>query len=195
MREIWLPYWLAGWYASPEWLERALDLGAVGIQVGSIFAFSQQSGIRPDLREQAIEMAYNGMLRVITDKRASPTGFPFKVAQIQWTVSEEVIYKTRERVCDQCALRSAYQKPNGGIGYRCASEPVDHYIKKWGEEEDTVGRKCLCNGLMATAGVGDTEPAIITLGDDTSFVQRLLKQGETSYSALQVLEYLFWRKT
>lgn len=44
---------------------------------------------------------------------------------------------------------------------------------------------------MATAGVGDTEPAIITLGDDTSFVQRLLKQGETSYSALQVLEYLF----
>ncbi|MEI6712008.1 MAG: hypothetical protein WCK88_07795 [bacterium] len=44
---------------------------------------------------------------------------------------------------------------------------------------------------MATAGVKNEEPPIVTLGDDTSFIQKLLKEGQTSYSALQALDYLF----
>jgi len=57
-------------------------LGAVGIQAGSIFALSEESGMRPDLREQVLKMALKGTLKITTDPLASPTGFPFKVAEV-----------------------------------------------------------------------------------------------------------------
>lgn len=44
---------------------------------------------------------------------------------------------------------------------------------------------------MATAGVKNEEPPIVTLGDDTSFLKELLNEGQTSYSAIQALHYLF----
>lgn len=43
MKDLGLPFWLAGSYASPEGLEKAYELGAVGIQAGSIFALSRES--------------------------------------------------------------------------------------------------------------------------------------------------------
>jgi len=38
--------------------------------------------MRPDIREQLLKMAQEGTLVVETDKFASPTGYPFKVARI-----------------------------------------------------------------------------------------------------------------
>ncbi len=42
---------------------------------------------------------------------------------------------------------------DGQIGYRCSAEPVENYVAKGGKIEDTVGRKCLCNTLMANIGL------------------------------------------
>src|SRR3546814_18230906 len=84
--------------------------------------------------------------------RTSPSGFPFKVATFTGTVSDDDVYEQRRRVCDLGYLRTSYRKPDGSVGYRCPSEPVESYVAKGGAIEDTVGRKCLCNGLMATAG-------------------------------------------
>ena len=86
--------------------------------------------------------------------RASPTGFPFKVVQLEGTMSSDPVYQSRERVCDLGYLRTAYRMENGRIGYRCPAEPVDTYVAKGGVLEETIGRKCLCNALMADVGVG-----------------------------------------
>ena len=82
------------------------------------------------------------------------------------------------------------------VGYRCASEPIGGFLKKGGTEEGAAGRQCLCNGLMATIGLGQVreggivEPPVVTAGDDFSFLDHIRKDGATSYSANDVLDYL-----
>ena len=196
IRALGLPFWLAGSYARPDKLAQALQAGASGIQVGTAFAFCEESGICPDLKKQVIERSLSGTHRVFTDPVASPTGFPFKVLQMESTVSDAVRYTARERICDLGFLRHAYRRPDGTVGYRCPAEPAEDYLRKGGTIEDTVGRKCICNGLISTAGLGqvisenETELALLTSGDEVAQLARLFKPGRNSYSAADVVRYL-----
>jgi len=191
-----LPFWLAGSCAEPEQINEALQAGATGVQVGTAFAFCNETGLGDEIRANAIEMSIKGEAKVFTDPVASPTGFPFKVLEMEGTHSSKESYEARPRICDLGYLRHAYKKDNGKIGWRCPSEPVEDYLKKGGSIEDTIGRKCVCNGLMANIDLGQTqrdgtvEKALITSGDDAANIARFLKPGATSYSALEVIEYL-----
>jgi NAD(P)H-dependent flavin oxidoreductase YrpB (nitropropane dioxygenase family) len=49
MRELGLPFWLAGGTGSPEGLRNALACGAAGIQVGTLFAYCAESGLEASL--------------------------------------------------------------------------------------------------------------------------------------------------
>lgn len=195
LAELGLPFWLAGGTGSPEKLAEALDAGAAGIQVGTLFAFSDESGIRADLKRQVLTSAAQGPVDVLTDSRASPTGFPFKVVQIDGTVARTEVYQARERVCDLGYLRTAYRMEGGRLGYKCPAEPVDTYVKKGGEVDETVGRKCLCNALLADIGFGQlrdggvVEKPLLTSGDDLQRISEFA-QGRLSYTAGDVLEYL-----
>jgi len=143
-----------------------------------------------------IQQSREGKARVFTDPLASPTGFPFKVLQLSETLSTAEDYAARPRICDMGYLRHVYQKEDGTPGYRCPSEPIDDYLKKGGALEDTVGRKCICNGLMATVGLGQmradgtAEPPILTAGNEVSNLARFLKPGADSYSAADVVTAL-----
>ncbi len=193
---IGLPFWLAGSYGVPGKLAEALNLGAAGIQAGTAFAFCQESGIDPALKQRVIELSREGKARVFTDPVASPTGFPFKVLQVEKTLSTAEEYAARTRVCDMGYLRHVYQKTDGSPGYRCPSEPVDEYLRKGGTAEDTEGRKCICNGLLATVGLGQkrsdgsTEPPIMTAGNEVANIAHFLKPGADSYSAGDVINAL-----
>ncbi len=196
LRELGVPFWLAGGFGNAEKLRQALDEGAAGIQVGTAFAFSEESGMRKDLKQALMAQAQTGSGKVFTDPLASPTGFPFKVAQLEGTSSAFNIYQERKRVCDLGYLREAYATETGGIGYRCAAEPVATYVAKGGKVEDTVGRKCLCNALMANVGHaqhrkdGSEEPALVTVGDDLNTIAQFLAPGRDSYSAADVVRSL-----
>lgn len=192
--DVGLPFWVAGGAGTPEALQAARAAGAAGVQVGTLFAYCRESGLHPEHRQAVIDQALNGSLDVFTDGRASPTGFPFKVVRLDDTISEPEVYESRERVCDLGYLRSPYKMENGRIGYRCASEPVDTFVKKGGALEDTVGRKCICNGLLATIGHGQRrekgrELPILTSGDDLKNLGAFLG-GRTSYSAADVIRYI-----
>ena len=190
------PFWMGGSYASPEKLEFAKSQGAVGIQVGTILALCGKSGKTPEEDEKMAQEGRSGMTQELRDwirKRAfldqlviltsafSPTGFPFKVAKLNGTASDDFHYGCRKRVCKQGALRVLYKKPNGQNGYRCPAEPIEDYIRKGGKIEDTIGVRCICEGLLATAGMIDGLP-IVTLGDDVSFLKRLMRDENDSYS-------------
>ena len=200
MKALELPFWMAGYYATPEKLKEVQAQGAHGIQVGTLFAFSEESGVKPAFRDKTIaEIVKNPAPEggwIFTDPRSSPTNFPFKAARLPGTVSEEGLYLQRQRICDLGYLRHAYKKEDGTVGQRCPAEPVKDYIKKGGLEEDTVGRKCLCNALMADIGMGQIqangtpELPLLTAGDDLNNVVRMLKPGKTSYSAKDVIQYL-----
>jgi nitronate monooxygenase len=195
MRDLGLPFWLAGGAGSPERLKSALDAGGAGIQVGTLFAYTRESGIRKEYKEAVLRRSKDGPVRVYTDLRASPTGFPFKVVQLDDSVSSEPVYLARERVCDLGYLRTAYRMDDGRLGYRCPAEPIDTYVKKGGDLAETVGRKCLCNALMADVGHGqvrdggEVERPLLTSGDDLEQISRFAS-GRIEYSAADVIDYL-----
>lgn len=196
LRTLGVPFWLAGGYGSPDKVREALEMGAAGVQVGTAFAFSHESGLRADLKSRLIDQARVGEGQVFTDPVASPTGFPFKVAQLEDTTSAFPIYEQRQRVCDMGYLREPYAASEDTIGYRCSAEPVQNYLNKGGKMEDTVGRKCLCNALMANIGhqqvrKGATEELpLITVGDDLNSIAQFLTPGREGYSAEDVVESL-----
>jgi nitronate monooxygenase len=115
------------------------------------------------------------------------------VVRVDDTLSDLAVYEARERICDIGYLRHQYEREDGTLGYRCAAEPVDIYLKKGGELDETVGRACLCNCLVATAGFGQRrwdgyeEPVMVTSGDDLVSIGRLIKPGADSYSAADVI--------
>ena len=196
MCELGVPFYLAGGYGSAAKVREALEAGAAGVQVGTPFAFCNESGLREDYRFALLEKAKAGEARVATDPNASPTGFPFKVAQLAGTVSDHDVYLARPRVCDLGYLREAYRTSEGGIGYRCASEPVTVYLSKGGKLEDSVGRKCICNGLFANInhaqrrGSTRVETGVITAGDDLAELARFLPADGLRYGAADVLRKL-----
>lgn len=195
-RQLGLPFWLAGGYGTPEALSAALNEGAQGIQVGTAFAFCEESGMKPSLRKKVIHHVLQGDLVVRTDGRASPTGFPFKIVELAKTNGIPTQAKKRRRVCDLGYLREPYRKDDGTVGYRCASEPIDDYIKKGGTLEETKDRLCLCNGLVASIGLPQkradkrTERQIITAGDDLVYLARYMRKNEHRYSAKDVIAYI-----
>jgi NAD(P)H-dependent flavin oxidoreductase YrpB (nitropropane dioxygenase family) len=194
MRDLGLPFWLAGGMDTPERVREALDVGASGVQVGTLFAFCRESGIAPPLRSAVLDAVHGGREFVLTSSRASSTGYPFKVAAIPGTLSDHDVYAARTRLCDLGYLREAYIKPAGGIGYRCAAEPVADHIAKGGDAAATVDRMCLCNGLSAAIGLAQVrgagvEPAVITSGDGLGSVRTVLDDGD-GYSAADVVAHL-----
>jgi len=192
-RDFGLPFWLAGSRGSPEGLQHALELGASGVQVGTAFGLCKESGLYPETRREIIQGVLSGHIRVFTDPHASPTGFPFKVADLPGSLSEQAVYEARRRICDIGFLRTPYRKADGGIGYRCSAEPVAAYVAKGGKEEDTVGSKCLCNALAADIGYpqrvkdGSLEKALVTMGDDLENVGRFCINGRADFSAADVI--------
>jgi nitronate monooxygenase len=195
-RALGLPFWLAGSYAQPEKLAEAVRHGAAGIQVGTAFAFCAESGIAPELKRQTCRLSRTAGARVFTDPLASPTGFPFKVLQLGGTLSEAGRYAARDRRCDLGYLRQAYRRPDGAVGYRCAAEPVGDFVRKGGSSAATEGRKCLCNGLLTTAGHGQIrspeadELPLLTAGNDVAQLARFLPPGADTYTAADVMRFL-----
>jgi nitronate monooxygenase len=196
IKALGLPFWLAGSQADPAKLKEALNAGAAGLQVGTVFAYCEESGLADWIKKKVIKGLRAGWVRVFTDPKASPTGFPFKVVTIPGTNSQESDYLSRKRICDLGYLRSLYRRKDGTTGSRCASEPENTYLQKLGEKSETEGRKCLCNGLLANIGLsqtrpdGSTEKPLVTSGDDIPKILNFLKGGKESYSAQEVVEYL-----
>jgi NAD(P)H-dependent flavin oxidoreductase YrpB (nitropropane dioxygenase family) len=196
IRELGLPFWLAGSYGGPGKLDEALSLGATGIQVGTAFAFCEESGVTPEIKQQVFRLSREGKLHVFTDPLASPTGFPFKVVQLPGTLSDTEFVARRKRLCDLGYLRHAYRKADGTIGYRCPAEPVEDYLRKGGALEDTKGRECVCNSLVATIGLPQPTPGnhfdlpLVTAGNEVVNVAHFLQPGRDSYTAAEVVQLL-----
>ena len=196
IKQLGLPFWLAGGYDTPKKLQHALDAGATGIQVGTAFGYCAESAMDKTLKSRIIQKVLDQEIKVRTDPLVSPTGYPFKVVQLEGTLSDPKICQNRIRLCDVGMLRHLYKRVDGKIGYRCPAEPVEQYLAKGGKPEDTVGKNCLCNNLCATTDYpqhrkdGYVEPPIVTAGDGLVAIGKYIKLGHHSYTAQDVLDYL-----
>jgi hypothetical protein len=122
------------------------------------------------------------------------------VIQLEGTLTTKDVYERRERRCDLGYLRTAFRTASGRVDFRCPAEPVGTFVKKGGDADDTVGRRCLCNALMSNVGHGQVldggsiEPGLFTAGDDLTTIGRFLA-GRSSYSAADVIDYLLGNDT
>jgi nitronate monooxygenase len=204
IRAVGLPFWMAGGYGSHEGFLRAQSLGAIGIQAGSSFAVAEESGMKPEYKHAIL-----AKIKHSTDDEAlvrttlySPTGYPFKVVQMEGTLSDDVVYNARKRVCDlgylqQRALSQPGEDGTRKLLQRCAAAGLDEFINKRGLPRNAEDKRCLCNGLLATAGLAQVgkrdgelyeEPAIVTLGNHVDGIRRLSRNGQTTYWARDVVE-------
>jgi nitronate monooxygenase len=186
-----LPFWLAGGCASPTQLKEAQALGAHGVQVGTAFACTEESGILPGIKAELIEKYRKGELEVLTDFQASPTAYPFKRVEVEANDKLEA-----RRPCDLGYLRHIYEKEDGSLGYRCPATMRKAFVKKGGDAEECDGKRCLCNGLLATIGLGqqlkggqEVQP-LVTVGDDWTFMEAMLGEDRESYTASDLIAYL-----
>ncbi|OQY34183.1 MAG: 2-nitropropane dioxygenase [Spirochaetaceae bacterium 4572_59] len=196
IKELGLPFWLAGSYGGPDKLQAALATGAAGIQVGTAFALCEESAIVSDLKKQIIQKMSRDEEEISTDTKASPTGFPFKVIKLADTISESSVFQTRRKVCNLGYLRTLYKKDDGSVGYRCPAESKAVFEKKGGTSDElTAGKKCLCNALFATVGLptgykdGTIEKPLVTIGSNVESIKKLIKE-KTEFSAEDVVDFI-----
>lgn len=196
MKKLGLPFWLAGTFGNPNKVKESLELGAAGVQVGTLFAISNHSGFSAKTREQLIEKLKSNTLEVKTDVKASPTSFPIKIAKLEGHTSTAEGFADRPKLCDLGYLREPVLSDSGRLIYRCPSEPDEQFLKKGGAAEEIEGRKCLCNGLMANIGLPQTrrdgyvEAPIVTLGSDIEGAKELLKKYPEGYGADVAVDWL-----
>ena len=190
-----LPFWLAGGKATHEAFREALATGAHGVQIGTAFAFCEESAMIPEVR--AMARSQPGGAPVVTDGRASPTGFPFKVVAAAGSEGGRDPDLRERRTCTLGYLREAYAREDQTVGWRCPSEPVEQWSAKGGDPTAATGRRCVCNGLMATIGHphanrdGSLELPLITAGDDLVGIDRFGKR----YHADEVIDLVLGRVT
>jgi nitronate monooxygenase len=196
LKELGLPFWLAGSFGTPGGLKAALKAGAAGIQVGSAFALCRDSGIFPELRKKIIAAVKKGDSSVFTDAEASPTGFPFKVLKLKDTIAEKSVFEMRKKICNLGYLRHIYKKEDGSLGYRCSAEAKESFIKKGGDPQEADQNKCcLCNALYATVGLstsyadGSIEKPLVTLGSHLDTLKELV-QTKIDFTARDVIDYI-----
>jgi nitronate monooxygenase len=152
--------------------------------------------MREDLKRNLRSEIAAGNIEVRCSPDVSPSGYPFMLGQEKGTLSDKEIYEKRNMnrpACKHGYLVQDYWKSDGSIGFRCSAEPVEIYKRKGGKEEDTKGKVCLCEGLIATvAGHAGGDPAIITLGKDLSSVKEIMRNKEDGmYSAEEAVRYTF----
>ncbi|MDE2293198.1 MAG: nitronate monooxygenase [Elusimicrobia bacterium] len=184
-----LPFWAAGGRAQPQ--PPAPPSGMLrGRQVGTLFALAAESGMAPAVRKRALELIWRQKLEVYNDAAASPSGYAFKVAAVPGSVADPAVYAERPRRCDIGHLRG-WRPKDGGLTGLCPAEEADRYKDKGGAAWRANGSMCLCNGLMATCGLGQPgEAALVTLGDiaPVRALQRRLRRIE--YTAREAADYL-----
>ena len=196
LKEIGLPFWLAGSYGDPKGFRSAMKAGAAGVQVGSAFALCKESGIFPELKSRMLSAIRRGDSSVFTDAEASPTGFPFKVMKLKDTIADLKILDMRKKICNLGYLRELYKKDDGSVGYRCSAEKKESFVEKGGNSEKATPRKrCLCNALLATVGLpgktadGREEKSLITLGSHMESLKQLV-QEKMDFTARDVINYI-----
>ncbi len=195
IRALGLPFWMAGSYGGEDRLQHALSLGASGIQVGTAFAFCEESGLPPRSRHRC-----GGEPRKVASA-CSPTRSPRRPAFRSRSCRSRARFPSptcmplarASATSVTCARTTARKTARWVTGARPSRSRITS--TRAATEADIHGRKCLCNGLLSAVDTGrcattapssrrSTRPA--TKRPKYKFV----RPGHTSYTADDVIDRL-----
>ena len=193
LRTSGLPVWMGGANALKRGLNRVLGGGGSGLALSLPFLFCRESGLNPTLKARVLDACLHGSplpVQTLASSDRSP------IRLIKDLGSTEGGLEVRERICDVGWFRKAYQRPDGTVGYRCPGEPVELFGEKGGDAGESALHPCLCNGLLASLGLGqagsaeNTGPVLVPVGEDLDQLKRFIRSGRAEYTAAEAIGIL-----
>ena len=149
------PVYVAGGIYTHEDILKWIERGADGVQLGTRFAATYESGASEEFK-RAIIAATEKDIEVAVNP-GSPAGMPFRVITFS-PGYQEAIHRTREPFCDKQYLL---------YNDKCAAMEKDHRAF------------CICNALLSAAGCNNTsELPIFTVGANAARIEKIISVDE-----------------
>ena len=180
VRELGLPFWLAGGQATPQQLRLAQEAGAVGIQAGTVFAFCEESGMAPEIRAKVLDQVRGRPRHGVHRPARLADRVPLQGRESR---GHALGGGGRPRGASAAAIWATSGSPTSPPTDVSATAARPSRSRTTSARAatfaDTVGRKCICNGLTATIGLGqrrhgNEEEPIVTAGNDLEELGDLL---------------------
>jgi nitronate monooxygenase len=151
------PVVVAGGIYSHADIRRFLALGADGVQMGTRFLATEESGATQAYKEAVLRATQSDIL--VAHDPGSPCGLPFRVLR-ESPMYQSALVRRRPPKCDKGYV---LLKDASGRYARC---PARH---------DNEHSFCMCNGLLSSAGIGSVgEEPLYTAGASVWRVDRIL---------------------
>ncbi len=152
-----IPVVVAGGVYTHSDIQRFLQMGANGVQMGTRFLATEESSAS-DIYKKAVVNAQAEDI-IVARKPASPCGLPFRIIK-QSPMYVSGLRRLRPPKCDKGYV---LLKDDKGKFSRCPAKESN---------EDCF---CICNGLLSSAGYNpDKEEPLFTVGTNASRVDKIL---------------------
>jgi nitronate monooxygenase len=145
-----------GLYTNAD-IRKFLDMGAMGVQMGTRFLATDESSASEEYKQAVVKSRDEDI--IVASDPGSPCGLPFRVIK-QSPMYASALKRLRKPKCDKGAV---LQKDAEGKYTRClAKESNEHHF-------------CICNGLLSSANYNrDVEEPLFTVGTNASRVKSVV---------------------
>ena len=153
------PVIVAGGIYTHEDIEKFIEIGASGVQIGTRFLATEESSATEAYKQAVISATEDDILVVSYPEvvPASPCGLPFRL------LTSSLAYRA-ERM-PLCSRGYVLQRGPDGKLSACKAKPRNPDNKKF---------LCVCSELMSSAGYDSTEPPLYTVGTNAYRVKEIL---------------------
>lgn len=147
------PVIVAGGIYTHEDIVKFLNMGARGVQLGTRFLATEESGATKEFKEEVVRSRQEDIIVV----NSSPCGFPFRILKTSPMYLEE-----RRPKCD---LGYVLEKDENGRYTVCKAHPNNPHNRDY---------LCICNGLKAAVGMAPNEPPLYTVGSNAYRIKSIV---------------------
>ena len=152
-----IPVIVAGGIYTHSDIQRFLQMGANGVQMGTRFLATEESSASPVYKKAVVSARDEDI--IVARKPASPCGLPFRIIK-QSPMYVSGLSRLRQPKCDKGYV---LLKDEEGKFTRCPAK------------ESNENCFCICNGLLSSAGYNpDKEESLFTVGTNASRVDKIV---------------------
>jgi nitronate monooxygenase len=150
------PVIVAGGIFTRADIDRFLGMGADGVQMGTRFLATEESGASPAYKQAVVDAGPEDIL--VADRPGSPCGLPFRVLR-RSPMYVSSLTRARKPKCDK--------------GYVLQRDATGH-LTRCPARFDDGSSFCICNGLLSSGGYnGDVEEGLYTTGSNAWRIDRI----------------------
>lgn len=145
-----IPVFAAGGVYSHEDIKQYLDMGCAGVQMGTRFLATFESGANDEYKKMVVESTEDDI--ELADRPGSPCGMLFRVLK-KSPFYQEALARTRAPKCDKGYLLNKGNCPS---------------------KDDNEKTFCICNGLLAATNCNKNEKELYTVGHNAYRVSEIV---------------------